>query len=119
MRSQSPSIAVVVPVYNEALSIGPFLAVVNRELPATQCSYRIMFVNDGSIDSTLEVLKRFKKDDPHISIASLSRNFGKEAALTAGLDIVDEQVVILVDVDLQDPLPLIHQFLEHWRQGYD
>jgi glycosyltransferase involved in cell wall biosynthesis len=83
------------------------------------CPYQIIFVDDGSADGTLQVLRAAKKDYPEICIISLSRNFGKEAALTAGLDFAQGDVVIPVDVDLQDPPELIHSFLDHWRRGFD
>src|ERR1017187_9262231 len=118
-RNKNPKIALIVPVYNEAPSIGLFLDVAQSVLRETGCVYRIIFVNDGSTDETMSVLLVAKTTHPEISIISLARNFGKEAALTAGLDYADDEVVILVDVDLQDPPALIHRFLEFWREGYD
>ncbi len=125
-KSETPSsregrilVSLIVPVFNEAESIGPFLEALSPVMEALGEDHEIVFVNDGSRDETLAVLKRAAVDDNHIRIIDLSRNFGKEAALTAGLDFAGGDVVIPLDVDLQDPPELIPQFLAKWREGYD
>ena len=80
---------------------------------------RILYVDDGSSDATWVVMQRLAADDPRVALLRLSRNFGKEAALTAGLDFVEEGAVILLDADGQDPPELISEFVALWRQGYD
>lgn len=118
-RTGPPLVSLIVPVYNEAASIDLFLETAAPILADTGCPFEIVFINDGSRDGTLEVLRAAKARHPQIVIVSLSRNFGKEAALTAGLDHAKGGVMIPMDVDLQDPPELIHQFLERWREGYD
>ncbi len=118
-RADKPFISLVVPVYNEAHSIDLFLAAAVPTMDETGCDYELVFVNDGSRDATLEVLRAAKARHPQMVIVSLSRNFGKEAALTAGLDHARGDVVVPLDVDLQDPPELIHRFLDCWREGYD
>lgn len=78
-----------------------------------------MLVNDGSRDLTLEIMHELHINDQHITIVDLSRNFGKEIALTAGLDHTLGEVIVVLDADLQDPPELIPQMLEVWREGYD
>jgi len=112
-------ITILVPVYNEEEAITPFLNAVCPRLDAELCRYTITFINDGSQDNTLGLLLAAAKSNAQISVINLTRNFGKEAALTAGLDQCDADAVIVMDVDLQDPPQLISQFIAHWREGYD
>jgi len=117
-RPANAFISVVVPVFNEESSIFLFL---QRAEPVFERNgkYEVIFVNDGSRDGTLAVLKAAKAQNPSIVILSLSRNFGKEAALTAGLDHAKGDVVIPMDVDLQDPPELIDDFVRRWHAGAD
>ncbi|WP_411832835.1 glycosyltransferase family 2 protein [Pseudoxanthomonas mexicana] len=80
---------------------------------------RVLYVDDGSRDGTWELLRRIAAADPTVGLLRLSRNFGKEAALTAGLDLVDEGAAMILDADGQDPPELIPQFVARWREGYD
>ena len=114
-----PTISIVCPCYNEEEVINIFLETIEPILEKTQRSYEIIFVNDGSTDSTLEVIKKAKEIYKNIRIINFARNFGKESALTAGLDASKGAVVIPIDVDLQDPPELILTFLEKWEEGYD
>jgi len=113
-------LSIVVPVLNEELAIPYFL---DRLRPILQgiegVSYEILFVDDGSSDRTVEAVKSARAEDPAICLISLTRNFGKEAALTAGLAAASGDAVIPMDVDLQDPPELIVDFVSHWRDGYD
>jgi len=118
-RTEDPFISLIVPVFNEEATIGPFLKTVTPILAETGCKFEIAFVNDGSRDNTLAALRAAKADNESITILSLSRNFGKEAAMTAGLDHAQGDVVILIDVDLQDPPELITEFVARWRSGAD
>jgi polyisoprenyl-phosphate glycosyltransferase len=118
-RSGPLLVSLVVPVYNEECSIGPFFETLEPILRELDCKFEILFVNDGSRDRTLDMLRTAKKRSPSIIILSLSRNFGKEAALTAGLDYAKGDVVIPIDVDLQDPPELIAVFVTRWRAGAD
>ena len=118
-RSEQPFISVIVPVFNEAGAIDPFLEATGAVLKETGSPFEVVFIDDGSTDKTLDVLRAAKTHYPQILILALSRNFGKEAALTAGLDHAKGDVVIPIDVDLQDPPEVIHQFIEKWREGHD
>jgi glycosyltransferase involved in cell wall biosynthesis len=80
---------------------------------------RMLYVDDGSTDSTWEVMQRLARQDPRVSLLRLSRNFGKELALTAGLDQVENGAALILDADGQDPPELIPQFVAKWREGYD
>ncbi|WP_235013476.1 MULTISPECIES: glycosyltransferase family 2 protein [Spiribacter] len=104
----------VVPVYNEQASIDTFMARLREALVGSDIEYRVVFVNDGSEDRTLDAIKRHRRQ---AVVIDLSRNFGKEAALTAGLDHADGDVVVPIDVDLQDPPELIPEMLQCWREG--
>lgn len=113
-------LSLVVPVYNESETIGLFLDRVKQVFDGvTQLSLDIVFVNDGSTDDTLERIIELQQENPSIRILDLSRNFGKEAALTAGLRAASGQVVVPIDVDLQDPPELILEMIEKWREGFD
>ena len=114
-------ISIICPCYNEESSIAPFLESLTPVMQSINKSYEIIFINDGSIDNTFNVLKEEKNNQENINIRilNLSRNFGKEAALTAGLEASRGEAVIPIDVDLQDPPALIPEFIKEWEKGYD
>ncbi len=119
-RPTRPHFTVIVPVFNEAESICPFLEAVRPVLAeVSEADWSILFVNDGSRDGTLQKIFDAMTTDPHVSVLNLARNFGKEAAITAGIDAVSADAAIIMDVDLQDPPALITDFVRHWREGYD
>jgi polyisoprenyl-phosphate glycosyltransferase len=113
-------VSLVVPVFNEADTVSLFMDRI-RQVFNDNSSVRveIIFVNDGSTDDTLERLLHFQQSDHRVRIVDLSRNFGKEAALTAGLQATRGQVVVPIDVDLQDPPELVYKMIACWREGYD
>lgn len=113
-----PDLSLVVPVYNEAASVGRFLDRVLPILASLSISWEILFVDDGSSDATAIAILSRRALESRIRLLQLSRNFGKEAALTAGLDHTEGAAVIPIDVDLQDPPELIPQLVERWRQGF-
>lgn len=114
------SLSLVVPVFNEQEAIPIFLAEVDRQFGSPDDPrLELVFVNDGSKDSTLAVLSSAMEQDERIKIVDLSRNFGKEAALSAGLKYATGQVVVPIDVDLQDPPELIKKMIVKWQEGYD
>ncbi|MFS1413881.1 glycosyltransferase family 2 protein [Vibrio sp. 10N.286.49.B1] len=115
----SPTISIVCPCYNEEQVVSLFMDRITQVLENTQYPYEIILINDGSKDNTLSVIKALQQRDSHIRIINLSRNFGKEAALTAGIDSARGEVLIPIDADLQDPPELIHDFLREWENGYD
>ena len=112
-------LSIIVPMHNEAASLDIFFDKLIPILDATQRRYEILCVDDGSRDDTLDRLKSRSRDNPTIKIVSFSRNFGKEAALTAGLRYASGTAVIPIDADLQDPPELIPTFLQKWEEGYD
>ena len=115
-------LTVVVAAYNEAEALPalhPRIAAVLDGLHARQVDGRILYVDDGSRDGTWEALQRIALADPRVALLRLSRNFGKEAALTAGLDLVDAGAALILDADGQDPPELIPQFVAKWREGFD
>ena len=112
-------IGIVVPVFNEELSIGAFHQALQPILSELGCAVEILFVDDGSKDRTRAVIKELGAKDPRIRLIGFSRNFGKEAALSAAIDRIDADVVVPIDVDLQDPPELIIEFVRLWREGYD
>ena len=113
------SLGVIVPVYNEAAAVEPFYRALKPVLTGIGCATEILFVDDGSTDATRAAIKLLQAGDRSVRLVGLSRNFGKEAALTAGLDRLDTDVVVPIDVDLQDPPDLIPTMIERWRDGYD
>ena len=112
-------ISVVVPAYNEAEVLGTFHARLAQVMRAVGENWEVVFVNDGSRDATLSVMEALRRADPHVGIVNLSRNFGKEIAVTAGLDHAIGDAVVVIDADLQDPPELIPQLVAAWRQGFD
>ncbi len=112
-------ISIVAPCYNEADSIVPFVAAMMDVIKAGDARYELVFVDDGSTDDTRAQLSALADRHSEIRVVAFSRNFGKEAALTAGLDYAEGDAVVVMDVDLQDPPELIAVFIEKWREGYD
>ncbi|EAZ91071.1 glycosyltransferase family 2 protein [Crocosphaera chwakensis] len=112
-------ISIIVPCYNEAEGLDLLFQRLFTVLNNLNLSYEIVCVDDGSRDRTLERLIDYHRRYRSIKVISLSRNFGKDIALTAGLENAQGQAVIPIDADLQDPPELIEQLIEKWRQGYD
>lgn len=116
---QTAELSLVVPMYNESECVEEFFASVLPVLGRVAASYEIVCVNDGSTDDTLDRLRAMQHEIPSLVIVDLARNFGKEAALSAGLDHARGDAVIPIDADLQDPPALIEDFVRLWREGYD
>jgi glycosyltransferase involved in cell wall biosynthesis len=123
--SEGPVLSLIAPVKDEEEAIAPFLARVAPILDGLfadagpEGAWEILFVDDGSEDATLAAILKAHQADPRVRALSLSRNFGKEAALTAGLDFAAGRAVIPIDVDLQDPPEVIGAMLAKWRDGYE
>jgi len=115
----NPVLSIVVPAYNEARGLVEFHRRLSGVLDRVGLSAEILFVNDGSRDETGAVLDAIRLEDARVAVVELSRNFGKEIALTAGLDHAVGDAVVVIDADLQDPPELIPQLIERWREGYD
>ncbi len=115
----SVEISVVVPVYNEEESVPEVHRRLTGVLAAITASYEIVLVDDGSHDRSWELIRGIAAKDPRVRGISFSRNFGHQAAFTAGLDNVDGDAVVIMDGDLQDPPELIPELVARWREGYD
>jgi polyisoprenyl-phosphate glycosyltransferase len=114
------NLSLVVPVFNEAETVGLFLDRVTQVFAGRpEIQVEVVFINDGSSDGTLDCLLACQQRDSRVRIVDLSRNFGKEAAMSAGLKAARGDVVVPIDVDLQDPPELILEMLAKWREGYE
>jgi glycosyltransferase involved in cell wall biosynthesis len=115
-----PAISVVVPAYNEQDVLPAFQARIVPVMEAIGLPFEIVYVNDGSRDATLEIMLGLQAADPRVAVVNLSRNFGKEIALTAGLDhAAATEAVVVIDADLQDPPEVIPDLVAAWRRGFD
>ncbi len=114
-----PVFSVVIPMYNEAEIIGEMHRRLAAVMSALGAQWEAVYVNDGSRDASLSIVENLQQADSHIAIVSLSRNFGKEIATTAGLDHAQGDAVIVIDADLQDPPEVIPRLVAAWRSGYD
>ncbi|GMR05875.1 MAG: glycosyltransferase family 2 protein [Gammaproteobacteria bacterium] len=112
-------LSVIVPTYNEEDVIKSFYQKLAYVLDSPHNDTEMIFVNDGSHDSTMEILLQLKEVDSRIIIVDLSRNFGKEIAMTAGLDYCKGDAVVIIDADLQDPPEIIPELVQKWQAGYD
>ena len=113
-------ISIIIPAYNEEESI-PYLEkrLVTLMDNIKDYEFEILFINDGSKDKTLELIKDLRKKDERFCYVNFSRNFGKETAMIAGLDYATGDAVIIIDADLQDPPELIPELIKYWEEGYD
>jgi dolichol-phosphate mannosyltransferase len=118
MRPEPALCSVVVPVHNEATNIPELYRRLKDAFSISSIEHEIIFVDDGSIDSSLKEIKQLSSNDGRIYFISFTRNFGHEAASTAGLEASRGECVVLMDADLQDPPELIPKFIELWREGY-
>jgi glycosyltransferase involved in cell wall biosynthesis len=113
-------ISILIPAYNEQEVLRRLYERLNKLAGETQdYAFEFLFINDGSRDKTLEIIKTFAKTDDRIAYVNLSRNFGKETAMAAGLDHATGDATVIIDADLQDPPELIPQMITFWEQGYD
>ena len=119
LRPDRPALSCVIPAYNEADSLPLVLPELWKALGALTDRFEIVVVNDGSRDTSLDVLSVLAVRYPGIVVVDLSRNFGKEAALTAGLEAASGDVVVLMDADGQHPIALLPTMLQRWRDGVD
>ncbi len=113
-------ISVLIPCHNEEKSL-PLLypELVKLMDSISNYEWELMFVNDGSTDGTLELLRQLRQQDQRVNFVDLSRNFGKEAAMLAGFDYVTGDCMVIIDADLQDPPELIPEMIKWWEQGYE
>lgn len=120
MGLKMKKLSIIIPAYNEEESL-PILYERMEKLMNSMENYEfeLLFVNDGSKDKTIEIIKQMREEDKRISYVDFSRNFGKEIAMIAGLDYATGDCVIFMDADLQDPPELIPELVKHWEEGYD
>lgn len=118
-RTERPFVSVVVPCYNEQESLPALYERLTKVLSKATDRYEIILANDGSRDRTLEIIRQYAEADPHVRGVDLSRNFGHQVCLTAGLDHAQGEVIMMIDADLQDPPELLPKMIEKWRQGAD
>jgi len=119
LREHKPYISTVAPIFNEEDNIVEFYQRCKKTLLNVSEKWEIIFVDDGSSDKSLGILIELNRKDPNVKIIKLSRNFGKELALTSGLDLASGEVIVPIDSDLQDPPELIIDMIELWKKGYD
>ncbi len=117
-RPQDPLISCIIPMYNEQENIVKMLNCLSSLFQQNHYRYNFVVVDDGSADNSVPTVMHELENFP-VTLVQLSRNFGKETALTAGLDYADGDVVVMLDADFQHPPEMIPIFIEHWRQGYD
>ena len=115
----TPTVSCVMPAYNEGLNLGSLIPKVLQSLQALGSQVEIVLVNDGSRDNTAEVIQQLCAQHPEVVGINLSRNFGKEPALMAGIDAARGEVVVLMDSDGQHPVSLVADMLQRWREGSD
>ena len=114
-----PTISLIVPVYNEAPGLNSFHQRLADVLADCAMDAEIIYVNDGSTDASKATLNHLMASDQRICILDLSRNFGKEVAISAGLDYCRGNAAVIIDADEQDPPELIKEFIHWWQRGYD
>ncbi|MDD2336671.1 MAG: glycosyltransferase family 2 protein [Geobacteraceae bacterium] len=112
-------LSIIVPAFNEQEVLPTFHERLSKVLDSLPLESEVIYVNDGSRDGTLEVMKILRAHDPRVAILDLSRNFGKEIAMTAGFDHARGSAVVIIDADLQDPPELIPEMVKHWVEGWD
>lgn len=115
----SPKLSVIIPVHNESANLAPLWKRLSPVLERIGLAWEVVFVDDGSRDDSLEVIRSMSREEPRIGAVSFSRNFGKEIAIAAGLDHARGDAAVIMDADLQHPPEMIETFVERWRQGYD
>ena len=115
----APVLSVVVPCFNEAEGLDQFHARLRAVMDGLGAAWEVVYVNDGSADATLARVEALRAADGRVALVNLSRNFGKEIALTAGLDHATGEAVVVIDADLQDPPEVIPALVAAWRSGFD
>lgn len=111
--------SIVIPAYNEEAVLLQTYQRLKQVMDSTQEPYELIFVNDGSRDQTVEIIRNLRDQDEAVKLLDFSRNFGHQIAITAGMDYAAGAAVIVIDADLQDPPELILKMIEKWREGYD
>ena len=119
-EKQKKMITILVPAYNEEEVLNMLYERLKTIMDQnTKYDFEILLVNDGSKDSTFKIMQELRKKDKRVCYLNLSRNFGKETAMIAGLDYCNGDAVVIIDADLQDPPELIPEMIKYWEEGYD
>ena len=114
------TVSIIIPAYNEEASLQALYESVCKETERlTDYGFELLFINDGSNDTTQDIIRRLADGDPRVAYVELSRNFGKEAAMLAGFDHARGDCCVVMDADLQHPPSVIGQMLPWWEQGYE
>lgn len=119
MTASRPTLTLVLPIYNEEDVIPELHARLQAFLGTFDFAIEVLFVNDGSRDRSMDLLRGIAAGEPRYRVLSFARNFGHQAAITAGVDFARGEAVVVMDADLQDPPEVVHQMVARWREGYD
>ncbi len=117
MTTRSPQLSVVIPVFNEAAGLQHFHDELTAVLTALDLTTEVIYCNDGSYDNSADIIRDWAQKDQNIKLLSLSKNFGKEAALAAGISVAKGEAILMIDADGQHPVELIPEFIKGWEQG--
>lgn len=112
-------ISIVIPIFNEEENLTQLYTRLTNASPSWKDSYEVVLVDDGSVDQSYSMMKELSERDAHFKIVKLSRNFGHQAAISAGIKTAKGDAVVVMDGDLQDPPEELHRFLDKWREGYE
>lgn len=115
----TPCLSIIAPIYNEESTIPALYQRLTSVLDGLRVTYELVFINDGSHDRSLDLLRDLAQTDTRVRVVDFSRNFGHQIAITAGMDLATGDAVVIIDADLQDPPELIADMLEKWKEGYD
>jgi dolichol-phosphate mannosyltransferase len=116
---QRPALSLIIPVYNEEEIVAELDRRLKAFLRGVDETWEVVFVDDGSYDQTPAALKELAQAEPRYKVISFSRNFGHQAAITAGMDRAEGDAVVIMDADLQDPPEVVNEMMRKWREGYD
>jgi glycosyltransferase involved in cell wall biosynthesis len=119
---ERPELSVIIPIFNESAVIDELrrrLAEVMDKLSATVRSWEVIFIDDGSRDASLSMLREMARLEPRFKVVAFARNFGHQLAITAGIDVAEGDAVVIMDADLQDPPEVVIEMIERWRSGFD
>src|SRR6188768_3546488 len=119
---ERPELSIIIPIFNEAAVLGELhrrLLEVMSGLEKVVRSWEVVFIDDGSKDASLAMLREMAQAEPRFKVVAFARNFGHQVAITAGVDKADGDAVVIMDADLQDPPEVVSEMVERWRAGFD
>ena len=118
-HNMSIDLSIIIPIYNEQDNIPVLYNRLSKVAQSMSLSYELLFINDGSVDASLGMLIALSQSDSNVNYINLSRNFGHQIAVTAGIDNCKGDAVVIIDADLQDPPELIPSFIRKWEEGFE